>query len=217
MNTQGVDVSIVLPFRDRHEHLQTWMRAVRQKFPPTTEVIVVEQSRHRAFNRGLLLNVGFNESKGGRVIFHDCDLVPDDDLLCAYFGDWHGVTHFGCRFGRYNNSESYFGGVVGFPRALFPGFSNRYFGWGGEDDSLYSRCSHMPIFRPEHGSYTDLEGLQTPRDKLQTLAPEDKCMNKWELRSSDNPNQDNHTVVQTVSERRYDFAMNCKWVQCIVY
>ena len=194
------------------------MRAVRPKLPATAELLVVEQSDHRSFNRGLLLNVGFNASKGTRVIMHDCDLLPDDEMLQSYLSpEWQVVTHFGCRFNRYNNSPSYFGGVVGFPRHLFPGFSNLYFGWGGEDDSLFQRCKHAPIYRPTRGNYMDLEDMPTPRDKLKTLRTQDKCMNKWELMHTDNPQTDNHTHSNCLCELTYDFGMDCKWLYCIVY
>ena len=216
MNNLHVDVSIVLPYRDRREHLSAWMQAVRPRLLPPVEIVVVEQSCHRKFNRGQLLNVGFNIARGKRIIFHDCDLVPDDTMLLQYVGPWDSVTHFGCQFRRYNNTDRYFGGVVGFPRHLFPGFSNKFYGWGGEDDSLLYRCGTMPVMRPVVGKYMDLENLPTVQDKLNQLTRDTKCMDKWETRAADDPASDNHTTTTAIYEARHDNNYNCKWVYCIM-
>ncbi len=213
------DVSVVVPFRNRHRHLHTWIKEVRDKMPSDTECIVVEQVDARKFNRGLLLNVGYNESSRSRVIFHDCDLIPDRDLLQLYSSPWPApVVHFGHRFSRYNNSKRYFGGVTGFVRDSFPGFSNKYFGWGGEDDSLYNRCKHFHIRRPTTGSYTDLEFLPHARNKLQTLTKDTKCMDKWELLKADDVATDNHrTIPESVSvSKTYNRAYKCVWLHVFI-
>ncbi|CAH8629649.1 unnamed protein product [Schistosoma intercalatum] len=99
------------------------------------------------FNRALLLNAGFIESK--RVtnfdcfIFHDVDLLPEDDrnsYRCA-----NQPRHLSVAVDKFNYRLPYltiFGGAVAFTKKQFEkvgGFSNMYFGWGGEDDDLYAR------------------------------------------------------------------------------
>ena len=204
------DICIIIPFRDRQRHLDVLLRHLRDMLPDTTEYIVVEQSLGNKFNRGLLLNVGFNATTRDRVIFHDVDLVPSETLAQQYVAPWtRPIVHFGCRFGRYNNTKSYFGGVVGFCRHAFPGFSNRYYGWGGEDDSLLRRCSHS-IARPAVGAYTDLEFLPTVRSKLQRLDASTKCMTKWEVRDSECYETDNHNTldVQFIETQTH----GCRWL-----
>ena len=206
------DVSVVIPFRNRYDHLRILLRNVRDFLPEDTEYVVVEQGPSRKFNRGLLLNVGFNATDRERVIFHDVDLVPDEALASQYSAPWpRPVVHFGCRFQRYNNTSSYFGGVVGFHRHAFPGFSNRYFGWGGEDDSLRRRCRH-PVARPTTGAYTDLEFLPTVRNKLDRLDATTKCTDKWEVRDSECYASDNHTTTHVECiETQHDAT--CRWLR----
>ena len=188
-------LAIIIPYRNRQEYLERWMRAVYPHLRKNVRIIVCEQSRDRAFNRGAVLNAGFMHAlKLGatRVIFHDCDLLPSRDLFDDYFAEWpRPIVHFGCRFSRYNNDSRYFGGVVGFEVANFPGFSNRFYGWGGEDDSLRNRVDSCDIYYPEHGDYIDMENYRTAREKLASIHPRDKCMRKREILASDNPRRDN--------------------------
>jgi len=205
---------IVIPYRNRHSHLMQWLTRVRHRLPQRTVIIVVEQQDDYKFNRGALLNAGFVRAEqlgASRVIFHDVDLVPDDNLVNMYVDWWpNAVVHFGARFSRYNNSNSYFGGVVGFDIRYFPGFSNKFYGWGGEDDSLYRRTDSRLICRPQIGNYDDLENYGTPRQKLQSLRNEHKCSNKRELLKVDNCKHDNHRTLQchTSYSRKY----NCEWL-----
>ena len=188
---------LVVPYRDRRDHLRAFLRHFRKHGPPNLRIVVVEQCDDHPFNRGALLNAGFQEAVAGgatRIIFHDVDLIPSTELMLAYFARWPSpVVHFGCRFSRYNNTPTYFGGVVGFVASAFPGFSNRFWGWGGEDDSLYRRTPKHMIHRPLYGSFIDLENIATVRDKLRSLSY--KCMNKRELLRDDNVHTDNHRTL----------------------
>lgn len=188
-------LAILLPYRNRAEHLERWMRAVYPHVGKNVRIVVCEQGRDRAFNRGAVLNAGFMHAlKLGatRVIFHDCDLLPSKDLFEDYFAEWpKPIVHFGCRFSRYNNDARYFGGVVGFDVRCFPGFSNRFYGWGGEDDSLRNRVQSRDIYYPDHGDYVDMEEYKTAKEKLASIDPRDKCMRKREILASDNPSRDN--------------------------
>ena len=189
------DVSIIVPYRNRPNQLNTWEKLVGGRLQESAEILIVEQTDDLPFNRGCLLNIGFRYSRGHRVIFHDVDLVPNDDLLNQYCSPWpKSVVHFGSRFSRYNNTDRYFGGVTGFFRRDFPGFPNRFWGWGGEDDVLFNR-TYSAIHRPRSGHYTDLEFLPTVKHKLNTLRRVDKCLNRWELKASDHCRTDNHVTI----------------------
>lgn len=205
---------IIIPFRDRYKHLVHWMCSVRHRLPRRTVVIVVEQRDQNKFNRGALLNAGFIRAEqlgATRVIFHDVDLVPDNDLIDMYVRKWPTpVVHFGCRFNRYNNTNSYFGGVVGFDTFYFPGFSNLFYGWGGEDDSLYRRTEKRLITRPQQGTYHDMEGYCTPQQKLKSMSAKHKCANKRELIASDDVRNDNHRTLRCIM--RYDRKYDCEWL-----
>jgi hypothetical protein len=197
---------IVVPFREdasgeRGAQKGVFMRDVGKtlrKAGVDAMVYYVEQSADgRKFNRGALLNTGFllghlpdGTFPFSAVIFHDVDLIPDDDLAPFY-----GVApspyrpiHIARAWDRYP-SKSYFGGVVSWsPRGFtsINGFPNTYWGWGGEDDEMLRRCKRtIPDFRPEvpdSGNICDLEKM-TLDEKLNHLRAMPGCKNsiKWEL------------------------------------
>lgn len=182
---------IVIPYRDRKTHLDCILARFAR-----FHVVVVEQCDNRRFNRGALLNIGFNKalSLGAkRVILHDCDLVPDDTLLTMYTDDWpRPIVHFGARFRRYNNWKTYFGGVHGFHVDFFPGYPNQFWGWGGEDDALRTRVELKDVTYAKKGEYLDLEGYSTAKQKLQHTPYSIRCANKHELLRTDCRSDDNH-------------------------
>lgn len=184
--------AVVIPYRNRRSHLDCMLARVRH-----LPVIVVEQAdAHLPFNRGALLNIGYNMARNRgarRILLHDVDLVPDDTLLSMYSEPWPlPVVHFGARFSRYSNSRRYFGGVHGFTAGAFPGYPNHFWGWGGEDDALRKRVHLQKVTYPRRGVYLDMEGYVRPADKLRTLKRQDKCNNRYELLATDNPQQDSH-------------------------
>jgi len=205
---------IIVPYRNRREHVEEWVRVMRMLLPRDCIIVIAEQSRHGKFNRGAVLNAGFRRAlqlNARRVIFHDCDLIPDMGLARMYTDPWpSSIVHFGARFNRYNNTPTYFGGVVGFKVGSFPGFSNLFWGWGGEDDSLYRRVDREAISRPQGGSYRDLEELHTVKDKLRVLKSYEKCMNKRELLREDDRRRDNHITLE--ARVRYGRMLDCEWI-----
>ena len=183
--------TIVIPYRNRQDHLDCVLARFK-RFP----VIVVEQCDTHLFNRGALLNAGYIKARQDgayRVILHDCDLVPDDTLLQMYQEHWpRPVVHFGARFKRYNNCKHYFGGVHGFTAGHFPGFPNKFWGWGGEDDALRKRVDLHNTTYAKHGEYCDLEGYSSAKEKLRHLPPQQRCQTKYELLAADTQATDNH-------------------------
>ena len=89
-------------------------------------IYIIEQSDdNRKFNRGKLLNIGFdiarkNKCRGGKVanydifIFHDVDLLPGDDLGSEYTKFPRVPLHIARVWDRYSNNAKYFGGIVSF-------------------------------------------------------------------------------------------------------
>lgn len=79
-------VAIIVPFRCRGEHLLLFMQHMhpflkRQQID--YRMFVVEQDGDGAFNRAMLMNIGFKEALKiddfDCFIFHDVDLLPEDD------------------------------------------------------------------------------------------------------------------------------------------
>ncbi|KAG8136793.1 hypothetical protein E2320_005350 [Naja naja] len=117
-----------------------------------------QRAGNAKFNRAKLLNVGYlealKEENWDCFIFHDVDLVPENDFNIYVCGSQPkhlvvGRNSTGYRL-RY---QGYFGGVTALTREQFlkvNGFSNNYWGWGGEDDDLRIRVEiqKMKIIRP---------------------------------------------------------------------
>ena len=79
-------LGIIAPYRDREEQLKTFISHMNDYIHGIDYVIiVVEQSDDNDFNRGKLLNIGFNTAiKQGcdYVIFHDIDLFVKAIIIC---------------------------------------------------------------------------------------------------------------------------------------
>ncbi|CAH8498861.1 unnamed protein product [Dicrocoelium dendriticum] len=176
-------VAVIIPFRDREAHLRVFLNHMHTLFRHQQllySIFVIEQVGKTIFNRAALFNVGFLESdrlaQFDCFIFHDVDLLPQDDRIpyrCT-----EQPIHLSVALDRYNYKLPYatlFGGAVALTRDQFKrvrGFSNCFFGWGGEDDDMYIRVRHYgyQIFRhpPSIARYTMLSHT---REKLNQPNP----------------------------------------------
>ncbi|KHJ87292.1 N-acetyllactosaminide 3-alpha-galactosyltransferase [Oesophagostomum dentatum] len=152
-------LAVIIPYRDRASHLHVLLNNMH---PFLTDqfldysIIVVEQASNQTFNRGKLLNVGFVEAmklyEWDCVLLHDVDLLPEDrrnlhvckryDYTMSLDIDWppceqHPIS---------DNDRLAYNGMFGTSSMLSTaqfrkvnGLSNRFWGWGGEDDDLYTR------------------------------------------------------------------------------
>eukprot|EP00644_Phytophthora_capsici_P012600 jgi/Phyca11/546996/estExt2_Genewise1Plus.C_PHYCAscaffold_230180 len=183
-------VAVLVPFRDNHPSQKR--QAHLDEFVPymtnflhrhcalksaSFHIFILEQSLDgRKFNRGKLLNAGFDMARDDYdvYIFHDVDLLPGEELGEHYtVVPLLGPMHIARMWGRYSESDNYFGGIVAFTRQQFikvNGFPNNFWGWGGEDNELYSRVvrKKLSIQTPASGTIRDLEKLSL-EDKLTML------------------------------------------------
>ncbi|KAM9247976.1 beta-1,4-galactosyltransferase 4 isoform 2-T3 [Leptosomus discolor] len=154
-------VAILIPHRNREKHLLYLLEHLHpflQRQQLDYGIYVIHQAGSTKFNRAKLLNVGYlealKEANWDCFIFHDVDLVPENDFN-IYMCDRQpkhlvvGRNNTGYRL-RY---RGYFGGVTALTRDQFSkvnGFSNNYWGWGGEDDDLRIRVEmqKMKVVRP---------------------------------------------------------------------
>ncbi len=144
-------LGIIVPHRNRWDHLDEFRSKISmyldsKKIP--FELIIVNQDDARQFNRGMILNIGFKYARKLRcdyVIFHDVDLIPID----ADYSYSEYPVHLATKVIDEDTKEikkaadQYFGGVTLFPMEEFrriDGYSNKYWGWGFEDDDLFLRC-----------------------------------------------------------------------------
>lgn len=169
--TSLFDVAIIVPFRNREFQLKiflSYMHPFLQKQMLNYQIIVVEQCGKKEFNRGKLLNIGYVEAlklfSYHCFIFHDVDLIPQK--INNIYACTHQPRHMSSSLNtfRYNLPyEELAGGALAILQkqfALVNGFSNLFFGWGGEDDDFHRRIRHKGLsicrFSPEVARYTML-------------------------------------------------------------
>lgn len=197
-----VEVAVIVPYRDLHVeqkrklHLDRFIPEITNFLLQSNKsfrIYIVEQSDdNRKFNRGKLLNIGYELAKrdGCEIFtFHDVDLIPSKELLKYYTTKpmKDNPVHIARVWDRYSGNQSYFGGIVTFSTEQYEninGYPNNFWGWGGEDDELYKRTKKLnyKIISPTEGSIIDLEEM-TLNDKLNFLREHKvwKCMNKVEV------------------------------------
>jgi hypothetical protein len=154
-------LGIIVPYRKRPGHLRKFQQSIESYLKNQDyELIVVEQSDDLPFNRGKLLNIGFQQAirkQCDYVVFHDVDMIPVDVDYSYSDVPIHLANGF-------TNSDreifdTYFGGVTMFPVELFKkvnGYSNEYWGWGFEDDDLLMRLTEQNIL-------TDFKTYEVPK------------------------------------------------------
>lgn len=144
-------LGIIVPFRNRHEQLEIFLMEMTKYLLDKDiryEIYVIEQDDAKQFNRGMLLNIGFvyaEKFKCDYVIFHDIDMLPVEVDYSYSDIPLHMATDFIMDDDEKNREifDEYFGGVTLFPVEIFRkinGYSNKYWGWGYEDNDLLLRC-----------------------------------------------------------------------------
>ncbi|KAM8976949.1 beta-1,4-galactosyltransferase 4 [Pelodytes ibericus] len=154
-------VAILIPHRSREKHLLYLLENLHpflQRQQLEYGIYIIHQAGNMKFNRAKLLNVGYiealKEAKWDCFIFHDVDLLPENDFnlyLCdsepKHLVVGRNATGYRLRY------KGYFGGVTAMTQGQFAkvnGYSNNYWGWGGEDDDLRQRVvlHNMKVVRP---------------------------------------------------------------------
>lgn len=159
-------VAIIIPFRDREQHLKVFldnMLPILKRQLLEFQVFVIEQLPGEEFSRGTLLNVGYDVAvKHGNfscLVFHDVDHILEDDRL-FYHCDGKNPRHMAVELDKWKYRLFYAkfaGGILSIPRKSYEmlnGYSNLFWGWGGEDDDFWRRIDIHPNFtliRPEPG------------------------------------------------------------------
>ncbi len=148
-------VAIVVPYLDRDRNLRIFLQHMHPFLQKqqleygifVTEPVWERPDRTLQFNRGLMRNIGFKEATKNAeydcVVFQDLDLLPEIDNNSYACSDLPKHICIAIDYQMYKPFRNKFGGVVSFREDHFQaanGYSNLYFGWGGEDDDLWERC-----------------------------------------------------------------------------
>ncbi|KAK6106936.1 N-terminal region of glycosyl transferase group 7 family protein [Brugia pahangi] len=145
-------VAIIVPYRDREAHLRILLHNLHSlltKQQLDYAIFVIEQHENETFNRAKLMNVGYVEAMKlydwQCFVFHDVDLLAEDDRNIYSCPDQ--PRHMSVAVNKFKYKLPYgsiFGGVSAIRTEQFAtlnGFSNSYWGWGGEDDDLSMRVT----------------------------------------------------------------------------
>lgn len=151
-------LALVVPFRERFEELLVFapfMHTFLNKKKIRHKILIVNQVDHYRFNRASLINVGYLESGNDTdyLAMHDVDLLPLNDALDYGFpadGPFHVASP---ELHPLYHYKTYVGGILLLTKKHYKmcnGMSNRFWGWGREDDEFYRRLrkAELQLFRP---------------------------------------------------------------------
>jgi len=141
---------IVIPFRNRDEHLDYFIKntvPLFQEYLPNTKVVVVEQNEGKLFNRGAILNVAFKEYENKTKYFftHDVDMNPTEKCIKELYTRETTKTDV---LGIYTSCCNTLGGIIKIRDnviQMINGFPNDVWGWGTEDKALQNRAEYYNI------------------------------------------------------------------------
>lgn len=158
-------LGIIVPYRNREEHLKKFIPHIDNfiKNKINYQIIIVEQFNDKPFNRGKLLNIGFDYLKDecDWFCFHDIDMLPvDNNCDYSYIDGVCKLSYYVSQFNFIPRPETELGGVTLIDKISFisiNGYNNNYWGWGVEDNDFALRCNLKNIklsYRP--GRYMSL-------------------------------------------------------------
>ena len=141
---------ILIPYRNRQKHLDYWIKnsfPKLKKYVKNLEVLIIEQKKGKLFNRGKLLNVGYQyyNNENYNYITQDIDLNPIH-LYSLYL--YQKKINDNQIIGIYTSNSNTLGGIIKLNGKNFKkinGFTNNYWGWGSEDKNLQNRATFYKI------------------------------------------------------------------------
>lgn len=135
---------IIIPYRNRESHIKLFINNVVplfRKYLQPFKVVIVEQEHGKLFNRGAIINIGYNEYKNQTkyIITHDVDVYPNDMCVKTLYSKIPDTNIMGI----YTSQCNTLGGIVKIDAETFSdinGFPNNFWGWGTEDKALQNRA-----------------------------------------------------------------------------
>ena len=111
-----------------------------------SRIFLIEQQDEKPWNKGLLYNIGAQQAIAEKfpcLILHDVDLLPLDEA--NLYACLQQPRHMSASLDKFRYVLIYYelvGGALAITSDQFVqvnGFSNRFHGWGGEDDDFFYR------------------------------------------------------------------------------
>jgi hypothetical protein len=156
-------LAVVIPFRDREEHLFKLLPALRRSLDQQNidyRIVVVEQEPGKLFNRAKNINVGADVAgnEADYFCFHDVDMYPEKAEYGCPSQPFRLVKRLTQTFRSVPEFTGYyFSGAISIRKEQFiaaNGFANDYWGSGSQDEDFFYRLL-LKGFVP----YEDLEGV----------------------------------------------------------
>ncbi|XP_052005833.1 beta-1,4-galactosyltransferase 7-like isoform X2 [Xyrauchen texanus] len=152
-------MALIIPFRERFEELLVfvpYMHAFLNKKKIRHKIFIINQVDRFRFNGASLINVGYLESGNDTdyIAMHDVDLLPQNEDLDYGFPE-EGPFHVASpELHPLYHYKTYVGGILLLAKKHYHmcnGMSNRFWGWGREDDEFFRRLrtAKLQLFRPK--------------------------------------------------------------------
>ena len=190
-NNKDSDIAIIVPYRsnkyqNREQQLQQFVEYYHN-YINHLDIYIVEQSDdNNKFNRGALLNIGFdiaNKQGYDMYIFHDVDLISPPELKKLYSHVTKNPIQIGHLWREKYTFADFLGGIISFNKGSFVkinGFPINSWGWSSEDDSLYNRLvtNHIPVYYPETNEKIEIKEIShIPTSDIKELTNTNKKYN----------------------------------------
>ena len=128
---------IIVPYRHREVHLDRFIKEavpLFDKYLQPYKVVIVEQNEGKLFNRGMMINIGFNEYKLKSQYFftHDIDIVPRENCVINIYNKDPSITN-NTIMGILTSDCNTLGGIIKFDSETLikaNGFPNNMWGLG---------------------------------------------------------------------------------------
>lgn len=242
-SNQNRKVIVFIPIRNREKELTILLNRLEKIFKKQNldyKCYILVQSDKKKFNKGKLINSGFNEAINDNfsdnLIFHDVDVYPKFDNIINYFHNnkktirhpyGHLIPDPYLRSGKIVKHET-LSSIFMIDKNLFKkinGFSNHFWGWGGEDTDLEHRALTFKIpidrskflKRPNKFIEDDISGNKTidPRKMMNMKL---KTVNLREyLKNKNNIYKDGLLNCKYKVLKRIDnYANNPKYVRLLI-
>lgn len=148
--TNNIDnnLNIILPIRDREDDLKIYLKQMIPIFNYQNinyKIFIIEQKQGKKFNKGKISNIGFLEAikrnNNNKFLFNDIDNYPLGKNIFDFKKEINSFKHLW-------GIKDTLGGIFIVNKKSFEkvnGYSNEYWGWGGEDDDLQYRCEILGV------------------------------------------------------------------------
>lgn len=185
-------LGVVVPFRDRFEELLEFAPHIHDFLISQNiehKIYIINQVDQYRFNRASLINVGFLMATADGcdyIAMHDVDLLPLNPQL-SYAYPNSGLFHVTSpEFHPRYHYPNFVGGILIVKKEDFikvNGMSNKYWGWGLEDDEFFVRLKEasLNITRPTNLTTGIENTFRHIHDRVWRKRDMAKCYNQKEV------------------------------------